>query len=145
MGWTASSMGTSIWMTGFSMAEARTYARDGSFLACQNIGFIISPHKVPGYACNGCSHYSKAMQMPEWVMSVNCPCLDCLSKRVLLLEAEDGALYTMSDQLEHWTDGPVGDFAEGEWFNPARITGSSKPVHSQDGSTRPGAGVQAGS
>ena len=131
-------------MTGFSMADPRTYARGRRFLACQNIGFLVFPEKVPGYACNGCSHYSKAMQTPEWVMSRNCPCLDCLSKRVLLVEAEDGELYTLSDKMEHWTNGPVGDFADDEWFNPARLAGPAKPVRSRDEASRTATGPLAG-
>jgi len=127
------------------MTDDRIFARGRRFLACQDIGHIIISDEIPGYACNGCSHYEKAMQTPEWVMSINCPCLDCLSRRVLLVKAEDGELYTLSDKMDHWTDEAVGDFAEDEWFNPARLTGSSKPVRGQDGSDRAAAGARAGS
>jgi len=105
------------------MSQPHRYARGNHFLACAHIGFIRMPMVIPGHTCNGCAHYARAISTPEWVMSKNCPCLDCLSKRVLLLEDNNGELYTLSDRLEHWTDGPIPDFAADEWFNPSRLNG----------------------
>ena len=85
-------------------------------LAMADAGFVETVMEIPYLSCTGCSHYHRIrVEAPEWLLSANCPCLECSSNYLL----------NFSDRLEHWTNGRIGTFAEGEWFDPDRMEDGS--------------------
>jgi hypothetical protein len=80
-------------------------------LATADAGFIETVMDIPYRTCTGCSHYHRIrLEAPEWLLSVNCPCVECSSSYLL----------GYAERLEHWTSGRIGGFAEDEWFDPDR-------------------------
>lgn len=103
--------------------EAMTDTRRNHILATADPGFIELSVDVPYRTCSGCSHYRRIrFEAPEWLLSENCPCMECSSNYLL----------GYADRLEHWTRGRIGTFTEGEWFDPARGEGRTDPQRQVD-------------
>lgn len=100
----------------------KCHIKTSRIIAPPALGFIFSSIPLPKQTCTGCAHLQRIMNLPEWALSKNCPCLECLSQRVLIYADITGTLGTFSNQLEYWTDGPIPDFADDDWFDPHKLT-----------------------